>query len=216
MLNVKKLLTNMLRTTPVGEVIAYAGASVPTGWLRCDGSAVSRTTYAKLFAVIGTTFGTGDGSTTFNLPDLAGRVPLGYSSGHSLGSKGGSEYIQQHSHSFTNPTINSTSGTHKHDVIAKYTSKKLTVGTGTYQTRSDGTSTVTNGSVYMASGQGGHGHTYSANGSVGNINNTGLSTGSSGNMMPFLTISYLIYVGGVLLKRCICNAFSHRKVVGAC
>jgi microcystin-dependent protein len=49
----------------------------PSGWLLCDGSAVSRTTYAALFAVIGTTFGSGDGSTTFNLPDMRGRIPLG-------------------------------------------------------------------------------------------------------------------------------------------
>ncbi len=49
----------------------------PSGWLLCDGSAVSRTTYSALFAVIGTTFGPGDGSTTFNLPDMRGRVPLG-------------------------------------------------------------------------------------------------------------------------------------------
>lgn len=57
-----------------GFVMSFAGASVPTGWLLCDGSAVSRTTYAKLFAAIGTTYGVGDGSTTFNLPDLSQRV----------------------------------------------------------------------------------------------------------------------------------------------
>lgn len=55
---------------PTGAVIWYAGNSVPTGYLYCNGSAVSRTTYADLFAVIGTTFGAGDGSTTFNLPNL--------------------------------------------------------------------------------------------------------------------------------------------------
>src|SRR6185503_20590605 len=48
--------------------------AAPSGWLNCDGSAVSRTTYANLFAAIGTTFGAGDGSTTFNVPDLRGRV----------------------------------------------------------------------------------------------------------------------------------------------
>lgn len=67
--------------TPPGMVQAYAGSSAPTGWLLCAGSAVSRTTYAALFAVIGTTYGAGDGSTTFNLPDLRGRVPVGVDGG---------------------------------------------------------------------------------------------------------------------------------------
>lgn len=62
---------------PVGAVMAFAGSSAPANWLLCDGSAVSRTTYGQLFAAIGTTYGTGDGSTTFNLPDLRGRVPAG-------------------------------------------------------------------------------------------------------------------------------------------
>lgn len=67
--------------TPTGTVQAYAGTSSPKGWLLCDGSAVSRTTYAKLFALIGTTYGAGDGSTTFLVPDLRERVPVGYKSG---------------------------------------------------------------------------------------------------------------------------------------
>lgn len=62
---------------PVGVVQAYAGSSTPTGWLLCDGSAVSRTTYAKLFAVIGTTYGTGDGVDTFNLPNLVDKFVEG-------------------------------------------------------------------------------------------------------------------------------------------
>lgn len=63
--------------TPVGAVLPYAGTAAPTGWLLCYGQAVSRTTYAALFAVVGTTYGTGDGSTTFNLPDLRGRSVSG-------------------------------------------------------------------------------------------------------------------------------------------
>ena len=70
---------NVLRTagiaaeTPPALVLDYAGSSAPTGYLLCDGSAVSRTTYADLFAIIGTTYGEGDGSTTFNVPNLVGR-----------------------------------------------------------------------------------------------------------------------------------------------
>lgn len=65
---------------PSGVVNPYAGASAPTGWLLCDGSAVSRSTYSALFAVLGTTYGTGDGSTTFNVPNMKGRVPVGLDS----------------------------------------------------------------------------------------------------------------------------------------
>jgi microcystin-dependent protein len=65
---------------PAGTVVPFAGSSAPTGYLLADGSAVSRTTYASLFAVVGTTYGVGDGSTTFNLPDLRGRAPVGLNS----------------------------------------------------------------------------------------------------------------------------------------
>lgn len=75
----------------LGEIKPYAGSTAPSKWLICDGSAVSRTTYSDLFAVIGTTYGTGDGSTTFNLPDMKGRTPIGVSSGHALGTTGGEE-----------------------------------------------------------------------------------------------------------------------------
>jgi microcystin-dependent protein len=60
------------RKVPVGEVLSIPeNTTIPAGYLLCDGSAVSRTTYADLFAVIGTTFGAGDGSTTFNLPKIS-------------------------------------------------------------------------------------------------------------------------------------------------
>jgi microcystin-dependent protein len=67
------------RRNRTGEVVPFAGSAVPTGALFCYGQPVSRTTYAGLFAVISTTFGAGDGSTTFNLPDLRGRVAVGKS-----------------------------------------------------------------------------------------------------------------------------------------
>jgi hypothetical protein len=62
---------------PPGSLISFTGVAAPSGWLLCDGSAVSRTTYGGLFAVLGTTYGAGDGFSTFNLPDLRGRVPVG-------------------------------------------------------------------------------------------------------------------------------------------
>jgi microcystin-dependent protein len=62
---------------PAGAMMAYAGTTEPAGWLFCYGQAISRTTYARLFAAISTTHGTGDGSTTFNVPDIRGRVIAG-------------------------------------------------------------------------------------------------------------------------------------------
>lgn len=87
-----KVATN----TPVGSIIQYAGTSAPTGWLLCDGSAVSRVTYPNLFSVTGTTYGAGNGSTTFNLPDLRTRVPVGKSASGTfatLGGIGGAETV---------------------------------------------------------------------------------------------------------------------------
>lgn len=65
------------QSSPIGSVVDFAGTVAPAGWMLCYGQALNRTTYAKLFAVIGTTFGAGDGSTTFNLPDLRGFVVAG-------------------------------------------------------------------------------------------------------------------------------------------
>lgn len=79
-------------TLTSGVVFPYGGAASPDGFLLCDGAAVSRTTYASLFSVISTAYGVGDGSTTFNLPDLRQRFPMGKSvggTGSTLGGTGG-------------------------------------------------------------------------------------------------------------------------------
>ena len=79
----------------IGTIIQYGSDTIPEGWLLCDGSAVSRTTYADLYAVIGTTFGAGNGSTTFNVPNLKGRVGVGKDSTQTefdaLGENGGAK-----------------------------------------------------------------------------------------------------------------------------
>jgi len=69
---------------PAGGIIAVASVTAPTGYLECNGAAISRTTYADLFAAIGTTFGAGDGSTTFNLPDLRGEFIRGWDNGRGV------------------------------------------------------------------------------------------------------------------------------------
>ena len=96
---------------PTGSIMPFAGASAPTGYLLCDGAAISRSTYSALFAVSGTTYGVGDGASTFNIPDLRGRVIAGQDDmggasanrltglsggldGDTLGASGGSESHQ--------------------------------------------------------------------------------------------------------------------------
>lgn len=73
---------------PAGTVQMFAGNTIPAGWLLCDGSAISRTDYAKLFSAIGTTWGAGDGSTTFNLPNSIGRFAEGAATSGSYKSAG--------------------------------------------------------------------------------------------------------------------------------
>ena len=80
-------------SVPTGTVSMFAGSSAPSGWLLCQGQAVSRTIYSALFSAIGTTYGAGNGSTTFNLPDLQGKFALGKSSSYALGSTGGAATV---------------------------------------------------------------------------------------------------------------------------
>lgn len=84
-------LTSAFFMSLVGVVLPYAGAEAPAGFLMCDGQEVSREEYANLFAVIGTTFGSGDGTTTFRVPDMTGRFPLGFDAGLGIGKNGGSK-----------------------------------------------------------------------------------------------------------------------------
>lgn len=97
---------------PIGAQVPFGGNTIPEGWLLCDGRAVSRTTYKELFAVIGTAYGAGNGSTTFNLPDKRGRVSVGRNSSDTsfsvIGKKGGAKTVQlkvEHmpSHTHTSP-----------------------------------------------------------------------------------------------------------------
>ncbi len=94
---------------PSGVTLPYGGGSAPSGFLLCDGSAVSRTTYAGLFTILSTTYGVGNGSTTFNLPDLRQRFPMGKAvsgTGSTLGGIGGAI---DHTHTVTPATLNSIS-----------------------------------------------------------------------------------------------------------
>lgn len=115
--------TKTFTLLPAGVVSWFAGSSVPSGWLECDGSAVSRTTYPALFSAIGTTFGAGNGSTTFNLPNQARRVLVGRGGtgtstlANTIGATGGSEThtltiaeMPAHTHSYLSSNVGTAAG----------------------------------------------------------------------------------------------------------
>lgn len=104
-----------LETTPVGTIAAFAMSTAPSGFLKANGAAISRSTYSALFAKIGTTYGAGDGSTTFNLPDLRGYFPRAWDDGRGVDAGraiGSTQADRNLSHSHTGST-NST-GSHSH------------------------------------------------------------------------------------------------------
>lgn len=151
---------------PVGTVIPYGGDTAPTGWLICDGSAISRTTYAGLFDVLGTAFGAGNGTTTFNIPDLRGKFPLGTATSGTGSTRGGSGGTIDHTH---------TGPSHQHAVTG------LTVGTpsATTDVQSGAGSTVASST-----------HTHALTGSV-----DAAGSGNTGTANPpFQAVTYLILV----------------------
>lgn len=185
-------------TFPVGAIIDFAGSAAPTGWLVCGGQALSRTDYAALFAVIGTAFGAPDGS-TFQLPDLRGRVSAGRDfsvnssnanrltsttispNSTTLGGSGGTQsqaiteaQLPAHTHSFSGTT--SSNGLHSHTV------NQATFGNGS--TGGFGPE-VTSGPT---STDGAHTHTFS-----GTTGATGSGT-SLPNVQPTLILNKIIKV----------------------
>lgn len=103
--------TSVVSSTPSGAIMAYGGSSAPSGYLLCDGTAVSRTTYADLFTAIGTTYGTGDGATTFNVPDLRQRFPLGKAASGTGSTLGGTGGTIDHTHSAGSIAVSGSTST---------------------------------------------------------------------------------------------------------
>ncbi len=97
------VIENTIAMVPVGSTVRWKATSLPAGWMLCNGQAVSRTAFAALFAVLGTTYGVGDGSTTFNLPNSTDRMSIGAGNLYTLRGTGGSKdsIVVAHTHSIT-------------------------------------------------------------------------------------------------------------------
>jgi microcystin-dependent protein len=156
--------------TPTGALMMWPTGAAPAGWLLCNGQAVSRSTYAELFAVITTTFGAGDNSTTFNLPDYRNRMPVGAGTLYGVGSSGGNKDAIVVSHTHT-ATVNDPGHNHQTGVI--------TVDSGGFglTARSSATTATPTSSSFT-------------NVSV-SISSTG-SSGTDANMPPYLGIQFII------------------------
>lgn len=173
---------------PVGSIFMWPTLSAPTGFLLCDGTAVSRAMYATLFALIGTTFGAGDGSTTFNLPNFKQRMPIGRDASQAacdtIGETGGT-FNHQHS----TPAHLHTIASHTHDMANHFHSQPTHVHAGplhNHLTKAHYHSTEATGATIAINSSGTHSHTYGAKegGSNGSGANRaqGASSGSGTNV----------------------------------
>ncbi|MDC3305076.1 tail fiber protein [bacterium] len=164
---------------PSGTIVGYGAASAPTGWLLCNDAAVSRSTYARLFAVIGTGYGAGDGSSTFNVPDLRDKVPLGKGTnndtlGTTTGSAAASSVLASASKTGVT-TAASNTGTGNTGTGNTGTGN---TGTGNTATGTSGNSTATTAASNTGTGTTGTANTGTANSGTGNTG-TG-NTGAEG------------------------------------
>jgi microcystin-dependent protein len=162
---------------PVGVVLPYGSSSAPSGWLNCQGQELHRGDYPDLFAVIGTTYGAGDGSTTFNLPNLAGRVVVGQGSGAGL----------------TSRAMGATGGVEAHALntneMPSHTHTSNAVGGTLGLMTADGSNTAGGGLDASATEP----NLYAAPAAL-SINSAG-SGAAHNNMQPFAVLNYIIRYG---------------------
>lgn len=190
---VRDIDSRQSRAGIAGVVAPFAGTTEPTGWLFCYGQAVSRTTYAALFTALGTTYGTGDGTTTFNLPDLRGRVVAGQDD------MGGTS-----ANRLTTPingdTLGASGGSEGHQLTAAQQAN-MTVTAGVTTTH---TATPNNPGTNIGVPGGGGTGAFASNGgtayTVLNISGTAVGSGSASggshnNVQPTIILNYIICTG---------------------
>lgn len=168
---------------PSGTIVPWSDSSIPSGFLECTGQAVSRSTYATLFGIIGTTYGSGDGSTTFNVPDLQDNVAVSKSGTKTLGSTGGANTVTSTGNvggSTANASLSTAQlASHKHQLRYQNVGGPMS-SLGTNANAS---------SPYQADGMmantgsgGGHSHNMSAT----------FSGDATSVVQPYLTVVYII------------------------
>lgn len=206
------LHVNGLNVVPAGSIICYSGENVPQGWLFCNGQAISRTTYHKLFNTIGTIYGTGNGTTTFNLPNLQDRFPMGKGTS-SLGVTGGSDTITltsdkipSHSHTaslgsageHSHTATTDTNGSHTHS----YTDAYFAEHSGPDNHFGTSANTDSNNDYYFRDNSGtgaagDHSHTLTTTTAPSHthtvtIDNTGTSNPTIDITNKYITLNYII------------------------
>ena len=169
--NIIEIKVKAAESLPLGTILEYSGGTAPKGYMICDGSAISRTKYLKLFKLIGTTYGSGDGSTTFNIPDKRGKIGVGYDSTNTnfnaLGKTGGEE-----THTLT---------------ISEIPSHTHTIPIGSFVNGDEQTNVKKGGHISETRPQG---INYSSNDAGGGQ--------SHNNLQPYITLNYIIKVEEII------------------
>lgn len=172
----KRGLPDIPDAIPIGTILPFTSGNIPNGWLLCNGSEVSRTTYSALFNLIGTTFGAGNGTTTFNLPNLKGKIPVGLDAGQTefniIGKTGGEK-----THVLTTQEM----PTHNHSLTG-LNNNNFTVQAG----MGSGTSGIPNNVPNWGSYTSAHWFT----GSFSTVNAGGSQ--AHNNLQPYITLNFVI------------------------
>jgi microcystin-dependent protein len=164
---------------PSGTIVPWSDSSIPSGFLECTGQAVSRSTYATLFGIIGTTYGAGNGSTTFNVPDLQDNVAVSKSGTKNLGSTGGANTVSS-TGNVGGSTANATLSTPQ---LASHTHSGGGSNTASYRDpSSNNVSRLISADTGSTGGGDGHSHNMSAT----------FSGDATSVVQPYLTVVYII------------------------
>jgi microcystin-dependent protein len=164
---------------PTATIVPWSDSSIPSGFLECNGANVSRSTYSALFAIVGTTYGAGDGSSTFGLPNLQDNVPVGKSNNKALGSTGGANTVQKSGNvggSTANATLSESQlASHSHNY------------------KGQGTPGGNPGILYHNPGSAQKSFSNTGSGSGHSHNMSATFTGDSTSVVqPYLTVIYII------------------------